>query len=86
MSGSSSANYVRVDGLTYDSKGNLDDQTAGNGNGGICILKLTEHGFPIRRKLLSLENQNLIDKVLITSNGDKWQTSLVEAMPEFCFQ
>ena len=74
LSGSSSANYVRVDGLTYDSKGNLwMTNTAGNGNGGICILKSDGTWLSYSDgNYYPLKNQNLIDKVLITSNGDKW--------------
>lgn len=67
-----SLNYTRVEGLCFDKKGNLwMTNTAINS----CINVLKEDG---KWKALTsnpynvFKNQNLVDKILITSKGHKW--------------
>ena len=67
-----SLNYTRVEGLTFDKKGNLwMTNTAINS----CINVLKEDG---KWKALTsnsynvFKNQHLVDKILITSKGHKW--------------
>lgn len=69
-------NYVRVDGLCYDKNNNLwmtntvSVNSIASGNGGINVLKVD--GTWSKLSYQTLNSQELIDKILITSNGDKW--------------
>ena len=67
-----SLNYTRVEGLCYDREGNLwMTNTAISG----CVKVLKNDGTWTELKSAAynvLNNQAVVDKILITSRGDKW--------------
>ena len=69
LPGSSERNYVRVDGLCYDSKGNLWMTNSGVKDG-INVLKADGSWSKLYYEVLN--NKSLIDKILITKKGYKW--------------
>ena len=62
-------NYVRVDGLCYDSKGNLW-MTSSGVKDGINVLKADGSWSKLYYEVLN--SKRLIDKILITKKGYKW--------------
>ena len=69
LPGSSERNYVRVDGLCYDSKGNLW-MTSSGVKDGINVLKADGSWSKLYYEVLN--SKSLIDKILITKKGYKW--------------
>ena len=68
----SSLNYTRVDGLVYDKDGNLWMNNTAVGSC-VKILKVDGNWAELGgSKYSSLYNQGIVDKLLITSRGDKW--------------
>lgn len=71
-SSANNSNYIRVEGLTFDSEGNLW-MTNSSVNNGIKVRKADGTWTTLSdEKYSALNNRNLLDKILITQNGNKW--------------
>ena len=65
-----SSHYVRIEGLCFDKDNNLWMTNTGAKNGNVKVLK--PDGTWCSLAYEGLTNADLIDKILITSNGLKW--------------